>query len=265
MRIARGLADGETIWLAAPSETPPDEVADPGYRWRRIADPFAGDGRAPVEGLGQAPPVSRLLAPVTPTVVLGAAHNAGPEGRALPPQVFHKSVRSVVGPGDEIVLPAGIGTVGAEGEVALVVGRTCKDLTVDEAAGALRGVTIVDDVTAIDQIPVDSLWTQVKSRDTFTPVGPWIETSFDPALLTTGAWSITGSIGGDPVPDSSTGDLGWNPAEMLAYVTSLMTLGPGDLVLTGSPGGLHPLRAGDLVAWTVPGIGTLRNRAVAGD
>ena len=121
----------------------------------------------------------RLLAPVEPRTVVGMAHNTGPADRALAPQAFLKPARSVIGPGEAVGVPAGVGRVDAEGELAVVVGRTSRDLTTGDALDAVFGYTVANDVTGRDLQRSDPLWTTAKGYDTFTPLGPWIETDLD--------------------------------------------------------------------------------------
>ncbi|MGG7465528.1 fumarylacetoacetate hydrolase family protein [Plantibacter sp. YIM 135347] len=275
MRIARiSTADG------------PRHVVQDGDAWHGIADPFTGWAGDPFVGsaggptggsplteparTGESWPVAgaTLLSPVVPTVVFGMAHNGGPADRELPPQAFQKSARTVAGPGDAIGLDPSLGTVNVEGELAVVIGRTSRFLTADDVPGAILGYTIANDVTAVDQIPSDHLLTQVKNGDAFTPIGPWIETEFDPSdahiLVRVGP---AGSEDGDLpiVADATTASLAWDVTEQLVYLTSFLTLGPGDIVLTGSPATFAPIVAGERAVITIDGIGTLTNpTAVAG-
>ncbi len=192
----------------------------------------------------------RLLAPTRPRTVVGMAHNTGPADRLLPPSAFLKPASTVVGPGDPVDLPD-VGRVDAEAELAIVVGRRCRDLDQATALDAVLGWTCANDVTARDLQAGDDSWTRAKGFDTFTPLGPWIETEpdFDP----------------DDVPvlldgtGASTTHLARSVREVLAYLTSFMTLEPGDVVLTGAPGPSRALADGDVVTVAVPGLGELRN------
>ena len=234
----------------------PRPVVLDGERWSVVTDLFA----TPLVRTGEEHPVdgARLLAPVEPRVVLGMAHNSGPDDRLLPPQAFMKSARTVVGPGDPIHLDPGVGRVVVEGELVAVVGRTCRNLTPEDVAGAILGWTIANDVTAVDQVPLDDKFTQVKNGDGFTPLGPWIETELDPTDV-----AIDVRVDGDLVAGSSTSGLARDVTELLVYLTSFLTLGPGDVVLTGAPGTSAPILAGQSTAITLAGIGTLTNPAVA--
>lgn len=246
MRLARILTAGGPV-----------AVTEAAGEWHGVEDLFAtplvltGE-RWPIEG-------TALAAPVEPRVVLGMAHNGSAADRALPPQAFHKSARTVVGPGDDIVLDQGIGTVNVEGELAVVIGRPARHLTAENALQHVLGYTIGNDVTAADQVPLDDKMLQSKNGDGYTPIGPWIETELDPDAL-----GITVSVAGAVVKRSSTDRLAWNIAEQLVYITSNLTLGPGDVILTGSPDTFAPALPGDLVELAIDGIGELRNPVVAG-
>lgn len=196
----------------------------------------------------------RFLAPSVPGNVLGMAHNTGAAGRALPPQAFHKSASSVIGPGDPIELPDGVGRVEPEAELTVVIGRKARALTAATAYGAILGYTIGNDVTARDAQAADQLWISGKSPDTFTPAGPWIVTGLDPEGL-----PLRIVHNGEALAGSTTSGIGWNVAEILVYLTSFMTLQPGDLVLTGFPAEARPLSPGDVVVCRIDGIGELSN------
>lgn len=226
-------------------------VAD-GDEWAVIVDAFS-----PVlERTGETVPLSeaQLAAPVEPRIVLGMLHNSGEADRALPPQAFAKSSRTVVGPGEPIWLEANKGRVVGETELALVVGRTIRNITVDEAPSAVLGWTIGNDVTATDQAAFDETKTQAKNGDGFTPLGPWIETDLDAF-----AQHMEGRLDGELASSGSTADLANNPFVVLAYLSQHMTLGPGDVVLTGAPNTAFELRAGAEASAVVDGIGVLSN------
>ncbi|NUU17183.1 DUF2437 domain-containing protein [Cellulomonas humilata] len=248
MRLARIATDAGPV----------PAVAD-GDDWAVVVDLFARPlvrtgVRVPQDG-------ARLLAPVEPAVVLGMAHNSGPADRGVPPQAFMKSARTVVGPGDPIWLDERAGAVKAEGELTLVVRTTCRHVTPDQFADVVLGWTIGNDVTAVDQVPLDSLFTQAKNGDGFTPVGPWIETD----LSTLTDVRIEVDVDGARVATSSTAGLAWDPVEAFCYVTAHVTLGPGDLLLTGAPATSAIVVAGSTTAITLDGLGTLRNVVVAAD
>ena len=234
------------------TEHGPRFVVARGDRWAEVTDPFAN---APsLTGASHPAESARLLAPVQPGVVLGMAHNGAPGDRDLPRQAFLKSARTVVGPGEEIVLDDELGQVNVEGELAVVIGRTCRHLAAEQVPEAIFGYTIGNDVTAVDQVPLDEKMTQAKNGDGFTPLGPWIETELDG-----GAVPITVRVNGSVVAEASTAQLAWNVTEQLVYLTRYLTLQPGDVVLTGSPATFAPVQPGDRAEITQAGIGTQAN------
>lgn len=255
----RTPAGGEQFYV---TNAATDFASDAGRQWTVIDSPFPGSSAnansAPRPGweCGATVPQDAFsfLAPSVPGNVLGMAHNTGRAGRDLPPQAFHKAATSVVGPGEAIELAAGVGLVEPEAELAVVVGRKAKALTLDTARSAVLGFTIGNDVTARDLQKSDDLWLSAKSQDTFTPAGPWIVTGLDPADL-----PVSVVHNGTELSPASTADLGWKVDEILVYLSSFMTLHPGDLVLTGFPATSARLAAGDTVTCRVGGIGELTN------
>lgn len=230
----------------------PVPVIQQGQDWVQVADPFA---EHPVLTGASYPIASaRLVAPVQPLVVLGMAHNGAPGDRDLPRQAFLKSPRTVIGPHDPITVDDHLGQVNIEGELAVVIRRTSRHLTAEQVPDAILGYTIGNDVTAVDQIPLDEKMTQSKHGDGFTPLGPWIETDLEPSAV-----AMTVSVNGKPLAHASTSQLAWNITEQLVYLTSYLTLGPGDIVLTGAPGTFVPVKPGDDAQITLDGIGTLSN------
>jgi 2-keto-4-pentenoate hydratase/2-oxohepta-3-ene-1,7-dioic acid hydratase in catechol pathway len=244
----------------------PDFDSDAGRLWTVVRSPFPGSpanaNSASRSGWEPGDTVSQedftFLAPSAPANVLGMAHNTGQAGRDLPAQAFHKAATSVIGPGEAIQLTADVGLVEPEAELAVVVGRTARRLTPGNARTAVLGYTIANDVTARDLQKSDELWLSAKSQDTFTPAGPWIVTGLDDADL------IIGIVhNGSELATASTADLGWKVDEILVYLSSFMTLHPGDLVLTGFPAATAPLQPGDTVTCRVGGIGQLTNPVTA--
>ena len=244
----------------------PDFESEAGRVWTVTDTPFPGSvanaGSAHRAGWEPGATVDEgsftFLAPSTPANVLGMAHNTGRAGRALPPQAFHKAATSVVGPGDAIELGPGVGHVDPEAELTVVIGSRAKGLTLGNALTAVLGFTIGNDVSARDLQKTDELWISAKSQDTFTPAGPWIVTGLDGANLAIG---ITHN--GTELKAASSADLGWGVEEILVYVTSFMTLHPGDLVLTGFPAECARIVPGDTVSCRIEGIGELTNPVVA--
>ncbi|WP_288025831.1 fumarylacetoacetate hydrolase family protein [Arthrobacter sp.] len=201
-----------------------------------------------------------FLAPCAPANVFGMAHNTGAPGRALPPQAFHKAASSVVGPGDAIKLGRGAGYVDPEAELAVVVGKPARNLTLETARDAVLGFTIGNDVTDRDAQKSDELWLSAKSPDTFTPLGPWIV-----AGLKDRGVPISIVHNGTELSPASSDDLGWGVDEILVYLSSFMTLQPGDVILTGAPGECRRINPGDTVACRIGGIGELANPVEEGE
>jgi len=188
------------------------------------------------------------------------AHNTGEADRLLPPQAFHKSPHSVTGPGQAIELAAGQTAVDGEAELAVVIGSTARNLTPETVLAAVYGYTCANDVTDRAAQASDSLWTEAKSRDSFTPIGPWIRTDLDPADVT-----VRLSDDRQPGSPSSTTGLARSVTEVLVYLTSIMTLHPGDVVLAGAPGASLRLLPGGVSRVSIPAIGELLNPVVLAD
>jgi len=165
-----------------------------------------------------------------------------------------KPSTSVIGPHAPIRLPASSNRVDFEGELAVVIGRPCRDVKADDAASVILGYTVANDVTARDQQKADVQFTRAKSYDSFCPLGPWIETELDPSDL-----QITTELDGRVVQDGTTADMVFSIGEFLEYVSAIMTLLPGDVLLTGTPAGVGPMVDGQSISITVEGIGTLTN------
>jgi len=209
----------------------------------------------------------RLLAPVIPrSKVIGigknyAAHAAEMGGNVpAEPLMFFKPNTSVVGPGDPVYYPRQSSEVHYEGELAVVIGRICRDVSADRVADVVHGYTVANDVTARDLQRKDVQYTRAKGFDSFCPLGPWIETELDTSDL-----KVTTHLNGELVQDGTTKDMVVDVAALVAYVSSAMTLLPGDVILTGTPEGVGPMVVGDEVEVAVSGIGSLTNRVVARD
>ena len=209
-----------------------------------------------------------LGAPVVPSKVVcvgknyaaHAAEMAGVTGDGTAPAaplLFLKPSTAVVGPGAPVVHPADSSQVDYEGELAAVIGRITRRVPADRALSHVFGYTCANDVTARDQQKSDGQWTRAKGHDTFCPLGPWIETDLDPATS-----RVTTRLDGRVVQDAPTDALIHPVAEVIAYISGVMTLLPGDVVLTGTPAGVGPMTPGQVVAVTVDGIGTLSNPVV---
>jgi 2-keto-4-pentenoate hydratase/2-oxohepta-3-ene-1,7-dioic acid hydratase in catechol pathway len=213
----------------------------------------------------------RLLAPVLPRskiVAIGknyAAH-AAEMGDEVPvePLMFLKPNTSVIGPGDAISYPRQSSNVHYEGELAVVIGRICRDVPPEQATDVIHGYTVANDVTARDLQYSDGQWSRAKGFDTFCPLGPWIETDLDPHDFDQGR-SVQTHLNGDLVQDGSTKDLIFDIPTLVAHISSVMTLLPGDVILTGTPDGVGPMEVGDEVEVSIEGIGALTNRVASRD
>jgi len=203
---------------------------------------------------------SRLLAPILPSKVVAFgrtyADHAAELGNKVPdqPLCFLKPSTSVIGPGAAIVMPPQSEQVSYEGELAVVIGRPCRDVAADNASSVILGYTIANDVTARDLQKTDGQWARAKGFDTFCPLGPWIETDLDPQGL-----SIRTEVDGEVRQDGNTSDLVFTIGELIEWISAAMTLLPGDVILTGTPEGVGLLEAGQTVSIEIEGIGTLSN------
>ncbi|MFP5335275.1 MAG: fumarylacetoacetate hydrolase family protein [Actinomycetes bacterium] len=256
MRIAR-FTDGEDPRFGVVAGDPGEEVLHV-----VVGDPLY----APLKPTGETVPLDavRLLAPTIPrSKVVGIGKNyadhAAEMGGEPPkePLVFLKPNTSVVGPDDPIVLPAISDEVHYEGELAVVIGRICKDVPRERVADVVLGYTCANDVTARDLQRTDGQWARAKGFDSSCPLGPWIETELDPADL-----RLTTRLDGATVQDGRTSALVFDVAELVSYVSAAFTLLPGDVILTGTPAGVGPLAPGQRVEVEVEGIGVLSNPVV---
>ena len=206
---------------------------------------------------------SALLAPVEPGKVVCVGKNyadhAAEMGGEVPPEpvIFLKPSTSVIGPGAAIVLPPQSSEVHHEAELAVVIGRTCRNAQPDEVAAHVLGYTVANDVTARDLQRSDGQWTRAKGFDTFCPIGPWIETDIDVSDA-----AVMCTVDGQTRQSGTTLDLVRGVAEMVSWISRVMTLEPGDVVLTGTPAGVGPLQAGQTVVCSIEGIGSLSNPVV---
>lgn len=204
----------------------------------------------------------RLLSPVLPrSKVVGIGRNyaahAAEMGGEVPdePLMFLKPNTSVIGPGDPIFYPRQTSELHFEGELAVVIGRICRDVPAEKAADVIQGYTIGNDVTARDLQRKDGQFTRAKGFDSFCPLGPWIETELDVSEL-----SVQTYLNGDLKQDGNTRDLMFDVPTLVAHVSSVMTLLPGDVILTGTPEGVGPMQVGDEVEVSISGIGNLTNQ-----
>jgi 2-keto-4-pentenoate hydratase/2-oxohepta-3-ene-1,7-dioic acid hydratase in catechol pathway len=224
-----------------------------GLPWPDISDPVAALNLADV----------KILAPVIPSKVVCVGKNyadhAKEMGGEVPaePVIFIKPNTTVIGEGDYIVLPPQSVNVHHEAELAIVIGALAKNVEVDRADEVIFGYTCANDVTARDLQNSDGQWTRAKSFDTFCPLGPWIETDLDPQDL-----AISCSVNGELRQDGNTSDLVRSAREMVSWISHMMTLLPGDVILTGTPAGVSQIVNGDSVTVTIADIGTLTNPVI---
>jgi 2-keto-4-pentenoate hydratase/2-oxohepta-3-ene-1,7-dioic acid hydratase in catechol pathway len=174
--------------------------------------------------------------------------------------IFLKPSTSVIGPGDAVRLPRQSQQVEHEAELAVVIGRLCRDVPLERVPDVVLGYTVANDVTARDLQRTDGQWGRAKGFDTFCPLGPWIDTALDPADT-----QVLLAVGEDVRQQASTATMVRSVAELVAWVSSVMTLLPGDVILTGTPAGVGPLADGDEVAISIDGIGTLTHQVVSRD
>ncbi len=208
----------------------------------------------------------KLLPPVTPGKIVCMGRNyrehAAELGHDAPqkPLIFLKAPSAVIGPEEPIVYPPDSQRVDHEGELAVVIGRRCKGIAAEDFAPYVLGYTCLNDVTARDLQEADVQFTRGKSFDTFCPLGPLIETQLDFAATTVEAY-----VNGERKQHAPVTDMIFSIGAILAWISRVMTLEPGDVIATGTPAGVSPMKPGDVVEVVVSGIGTLRNPVVAAD
>jgi 2-keto-4-pentenoate hydratase/2-oxohepta-3-ene-1,7-dioic acid hydratase in catechol pathway len=230
--------------------------------------PLSGDVFAPGAPMGSPIPLARLtlLPPTQPTKVIGIGSNyrahAAEMGKTIPPtpKMFLKAPSAVIGSGGSIVLPPGTERVDHEAELGVVIGRRASRVPRERAHEFIAGYTVVNDVTARDFQRADGVFSRAKGFDTFCPLGPWLAVGLDPADLR--VWS---TVNGLVRQDGRTSDMAFDVPTLLAFVSDVMTLLPGDVIATGTPSGVGPLVPGDRVTVGVDGIGALHNLVVARD
>jgi 2-keto-4-pentenoate hydratase/2-oxohepta-3-ene-1,7-dioic acid hydratase in catechol pathway len=186
----------------------------------------------------------------------GPASGGGGPDREAPaaPELFLKTPSAVVGPEEEIVIPAGAGRVDAEGELVAVIGRRARGLSPEEALGCVLGYTCGNDVSAREWQRGDIQWWRAKSSDTFAPIGPYIVDDLDPSNL-----ELQTRVNGKVKQRGNTRFLIHDVAHIISFASRVMTLEPGDLIFTGTPGDTPTLSPGDVVEVEIEGIGVLRN------
>lgn len=226
-----------------------------------IKNPFENEGK--IIKLDQ-PPVSfseiRLLAPTTPSKIVAVGLNYVDHAKELKmdipdePIIFLKPPTSVIGPEENILLPHQSQRVDYEAELAVVIGKEAKFVPSENASDYVLGYTCSNDVTARDLQQKDVQWTRAKSFDTFAPLGPWIVTDIDPSDL-----KIELFLNGEVRQSSSSKNLIFSPFELVSFISKIMRLYPGDVIMTGTPPGVGKLEAGDVVEVRIEKIGVLKN------
>ena len=272
MRIARFAIAGEVGYGVVGSAQPDGVAAAAGTDGLIIGEltghPF-GIGTESIRFSGARYPLAdvRLLAPVLPSKVVAIGRNYADHAREMggeppaEPVIFLKPSTSVTGPGDAIKYPVKLtDRVDFEGELAVIIGRLCRQVPRERAEEVVFGYTCANDVTARDLQARDGQWTRAKGFDTFCPLGPWMETGTNPSDL-----ELTTTVNGAIRQQARTSELLWDVPGLIAHVSQVMTLLPGDVLLTGTPAGVGPLTDGDEVSVTIESIGTLTNRVVIGD
>ena len=250
MQIVRFKAGGKTRYGALEGATVVEYTGTPFTLFRR------GRRRYPLK-------VTVLLAPVLPTKIVAVGLNyrdhAKEMGLRIPdePRIFLKPTTTLVGPDDPIVYPPQSRRVDHEAELAVVMKRRCRNVSAARAREYVLGYTCLNDVTARDIQERDGMPSRAKAFDTFCPIGPCVATDIDPNAL-----AIEAYVNGEIRQSSSTKELIFPVEELVARVSEVMTLLPGDVIATGTPPGVGPLRPGDRVEVRIEGIGSLRNPVV---
>ncbi len=248
MRIVRFQADGgapQYGWLL--DDKVGEIQGDPFGKYRRKdADKLLTD--------------VKLLAPSVPSKIVCVGRNyvehAKELGNDVPkiPLIFLKPPSSIVNPGEPIILPPQSRQVEHEAELVVVIGRRARNITAEESKKYIYGYTVGNDVTARDLQRSDDQWTRAKGFDTFCAFGPWIDTEFNIADAL-----ITCKVNGQPRQMASTRDMVFSVGTLIAFISSVMTIEPGDLIFTGTPSGVGPLQDGNEVVVEIEGLGVLRN------
>jgi 2-keto-4-pentenoate hydratase/2-oxohepta-3-ene-1,7-dioic acid hydratase in catechol pathway len=232
-------------------------------------------GRISFTGARYAQADIRLLSPILPSKVVCVGKNYAAhieEMKALTgdapkePLLFLKPSTAVIGPGDAIRIPPGSTNVQHEVELAVVIGaRGARNVTPEQAAASIFGYTIGNDVTERDMQQSDGQWTRAKGFDSFCPIGPWIETDLRALGLDPADLEVTCTVDGETRQQGRTSQLIFDVPTLISYISQVMTLLPGDVVLTGTPSGVGPIRPGQRVDATIQGLGTLTNSVAAAE
>ncbi|MCK7627319.1 fumarylacetoacetate hydrolase family protein [Streptomyces sp. RS10V-4] len=232
-------------------------------------DVIKGHPFAEFERSGRKVPLDkvRLLPPVLPNKVVGVGRNyaehAAELGNEVPdtPVIFFKPSTAVTGPGDPIAYPSFSQEVHHEAELAVVIGRMCREVPRERVKDVILGYTCANDITARDVQRREKQWARAKGFDGSCPLGPWIETDLDPSAVAAGL-TVQCTVNGVQRQLGRTSDMVRPIEDLIVHITEAMTLLPGDVVLTGTPAGVGPLHDGDTVSVTIEGIGTLTNKVI---
>ena len=206
----------------------------------------------------------KLVAPSEPTKIVCVGRNyvehAKELGNEVPkvPLIFLKPPSSIISNGETILLPPQSAQVEHEAELVVVIGKRGRNVTTENAKKVILGYTIGNDVTARDLQKTDDQWTRAKGFDTFCPFGPWVDTDFDPSDAV-----VTCRVNGQMRQMASTRDMVFNVGVLVAFISSVMTLEPGDLIFTGTPSGVGELKDGDEVSVEIEGLGIIKNKVQA--
>lgn len=235
-------------------------------RIRALAgDPFRSGALEPGEAVGEIGSIA-LLPPVDPTKIVCVGLNylahvtERDPNRKVPeePVLFMKPPSAMIGPEQPIRIAYPDHRTDHEAELALVIGRRASNVPEAEALDYVAGYTAANDVSDRDLQKKDGQWVRAKGFDTYCPIGPWVETEFDITNL-----PVQSRVNGDLRQNQTTASMIWSPAFLISYISGVMTLEPGDVILTGTPEGVGPLRPGDTVEIEIGGIGVLRNPVIA--
>jgi 2-keto-4-pentenoate hydratase/2-oxohepta-3-ene-1,7-dioic acid hydratase in catechol pathway len=259
VRIARFVHPGGIAWGVV--EAPAAAGPNPPFESLTVAV-IKDHPMGPIEFTGERFAIGdvRLLAPILPSKVIAVGRNyaahAAEMGSAIPerPLIFLKPSTSVIGTQDAIRLPVDSDQVEHEAELALVIGKLAKDVPREQALDVVFGYTCANDVTARDQQRVDVQFTRAKGYDSFCPIGPWIDTGFDPS-----AARVRALVNGQTRQDGNTSDMIFDVATIVSFMSHVMTLVPGDVILTGTPDGVGRIADGDTVTIAIDGLGELVN------
>ncbi|OGN91802.1 MAG: hypothetical protein A2Z75_08925 [Chloroflexi bacterium RBG_13_50_10] len=260
MRIVRFVARGRAKYGILSQDTIRGLRGSPFLHFQHLSSPSILDGSA--YKLDKV----RLLPPCPPSkiVCLGLNYRSHIEEMKLPiplvPLIFLKPSTAVIGPDDKIILPPGWKRIDYEGELCVVMGKKAKDIPEERAKEYVLGYTCFNDVSDRHAQAADGQWARAKGYDTFAPIGPWIETEANPDNL-----KLETYLNGELRQSASTSDLIFGISNLVSFISSIMTLLPGDVIATGTPSGVGPMNPGDTVEVRIENIGTLKNFVVTLD